>query len=86
MKYNTAELTLAKLYDDTHALRDYHDQILGLIRKEYYKKNIDFPSYERFVNVLTCTNLHIEDMKEKLNSFIELTGSGTLGMKVNYLV
>jgi hypothetical protein len=86
MKYNTAELTLAKLYDDTHALRQYNEQILGLIRKEYYKKSIDFSSYERFVNVLTCTNLHIEDMKEKLNSFIELTGTGTLGMKVDYLV
>jgi hypothetical protein len=86
MKYNTAELTLAKLFDDTHAIREYNSHILGLIRKEYYKKNIDFPSYERFVNVLTCTNLHLEEMKEKLNSFIEITGTGALGRKVDYLV
>jgi hypothetical protein len=84
MKYNTAELTLAKLYDETHALRQYNEQILNLVRKEYYKKSIDFPSYERFVNVLTCTNLHIEEMKEKLNGFIEFNGTGVSGIKVNY--
>lgn len=85
MKYNTTALTLGKLYDDAHSLRNYNSQILELVRKEYYKKNIDFHTYERFVNVLTCTNLHIDEMKEKLNKFIELTGTGTLGMKVDVI-
>ncbi|MDP4086031.1 MAG: hypothetical protein Q8934_15615 [Bacillota bacterium] len=86
MKYSNATLTLGKLYDDTQSIREYNKQILGLVRKEYYTKKIDFRSYERFINILTCINLQIDEIKEKLNEFIFLSGSGKFGMKIDTVI
>ncbi|MGG5253518.1 hypothetical protein ACQYAD_08485 [Neobacillus sp. SM06] len=69
--YNKQALALGRLYDDTLALKEYNKKILELIRSEYYKKHIDFYGYERFINLLQVMNLHLDEMKIKMDSIVE---------------
>ena len=79
--YNKQALALARLYDDTLALKEYNTKILELIRSEYYKKHIDFYGYERFINLLQVINLHLDEMKVKMDGLLNVH---TLpGMKID---
>jgi hypothetical protein len=86
MLYNKTALTLGKLYDDASALKTYNAQILSLAQTEFYKKNIDFYGYERFVNVIQVMGLQIEQLQNKLNDFIEINGPGSMGLNVDLRV
>lgn len=61
----------ASLHDDTKSISIYKEQLLTLVKKEFYMRNIDKYDYERFVNILTCLSLLTDDMKNKLNDFID---------------
>lgn len=61
----------ANLHDDTKSISLYKEQLLTLVKKEFYKRNIDKYDYERFINILTCLSLLTDDMKNKLNDIIE---------------
>ena len=68
---NSLIYVAANLHDDTKAIIAYKEQLLNLVRKEFYKRNIDKYDYERFINILTCLSLLTDDMKCKINDFIE---------------
>jgi hypothetical protein len=77
MYYNSTALTLGKLFDDTQTLESYNKQILELAQKEFYKKHIDFYGYERFVNIIQCMNLQIENLKQNLDWLIGANRTST---------
>lgn len=83
--YNTTALIAGKLYDDTRNLRIYNEQLLTLVLKEFYKRNISKYDYERFINLLTCINLQVDLMKEKLDDLIN-SSVKTPGLKVDYKI
>lgn len=82
--YDKTALTLGKLYDDMRALESYNNKIQTLIRVEYNKRKMDFHNYERLVNILTCKNLLLDDMKHKLNVLVDRQAES--GMKIDVVV
>lgn len=68
---NSLIYVAANLHDDTKAIIAYKEQLLNLVKKEFYKRNIDKYDYERFINILTCLSLLTDDMRYKINDFIE---------------
>lgn len=82
--YTKTALSLGKLFDDTNALKVYNNQLIEVVKKEYCKRNLDIYSYERLINILTCVNLHVDEMKNKLNDFIEVQGKLMLKVEEIY--
>jgi hypothetical protein len=77
-------LMAGRLLDDTTAVRSYNAQILQKIKNLYAKKKIDHYEYSHFINVLSCNELKIEDMMEKINHIIDGTEhrSSAIDMKI----
>ncbi|MFC5732181.1 hypothetical protein [Cytobacillus gottheilii] len=64
------QMLAAQIFDDTTRIRNYSEQLLSLVRKQFSTRKIDKYDYERFINILTCLNLQTESVKSDLVSLI----------------
>jgi len=81
---SSTDLIAARLMDDTTAVKSYNAQILKKIQALFAKRKIDRYEYVHLVNILTCNELKIENMVERINHIIdgtELRSSG-IDMKI----
>ena len=72
LKYSSSALIAGKLIDDTRALSSYNDKVLQKVKSFYMKRKIDEYEYGHLVNILTCLSLEINNMREKLNTLIDI--------------
>ncbi|WP_282154817.1 hypothetical protein [Cytobacillus gottheilii] len=64
------QMLAAKIFDDTTRVRNYSEQLLSLVRKQFSTRKIDKYDYERFINILTCLNLQTDSVKSDIESLI----------------
>ncbi|WP_445506603.1 hypothetical protein [Niallia sp. 03190] len=69
--YSNKDILAGRLIDDTTSLRCYNGQILQKVQALYAKRKINHYEYSHFVNVITCMDLKLDDVKNKLNSLID---------------
>ncbi|WP_445486490.1 hypothetical protein [Niallia sp. 03133] len=69
--YSKQDMMIGTLIDDTTAVRSYNQQVLNKIKNLYLKRKIDQYEYSHFVNILTCADLKFDQIKGKLNDFID---------------
>lgn len=67
------KLMAARLIDDTTAVKSYNAKILQNMQTLFAKRKIDRYEYGHLVNILTCNELKIEKMIEKINHIIDGT-------------
>jgi len=81
---NPTELLAGRLMDDTTAVKSYNAQILRKIQNLFAKRKIDRYEYVHLVNILTCNELKIENMVERINHIIDGTEhrSSAIDMKI----
>jgi len=65
------DMTAGKLVDSALSVRSYNEQVLRKVKNLYLKRKINHYEYSHLVTILTCMNLTIDDMKTKLNTFID---------------
>lgn len=66
-------LIAGRLLDDIKGVTSYNAQILRKIRSLYARRKIDHYEYSHLINVLSCNELTLEDMTEKVNHIIDGT-------------
>ncbi|MGD6940946.1 hypothetical protein ACQCT6_02760 [Cytobacillus gottheilii] len=64
------QMLAAQIFDDTTRIRNYSEQLLSLVRKQFSTRKIDKYDYERFINILTCLNLQTDSVKSDIESLI----------------
>lgn len=65
-----ATLLAAKISDENKRIQYYSNQLLDLVKKEFRTRKINVYDYERFVNILTCLNLTVDDTRKDIDEFI----------------
>lgn len=68
--YDNPLLTLGKVIDDMNAIKQYNNQIVTLLKKDFVTKKLDLYGYEHYLNVLQCMVLRIEEVNHELNDYI----------------
>lgn len=74
----------AKISDENKRIKQYSNQLLDLVKKEFATRRIDMYDYERFINILTCLNLTVDDTRKDIDDFIKLETSRRV--KIDLLV
>jgi hypothetical protein len=62
----------AKISDENKRIKYYSNQLFDLVKKEFATRRIDMYDYERFINILTCLNLTVDDTRKDIDDFIKL--------------
>lgn len=70
------------LKDNTKEIKSYTTDLLEMVRKEFYKKNLNRYDYEKFVNYLTCLKLQVDDMSTNLDKVIDNAKGSLLDIKI----
>lgn len=75
-------MAAAKIHDDVNRVQLYSKQLLAIVRKEFSKRNINIYDYERFINVLTCLNLQVDEIKDDVNTYINRKTDRHIDIKI----
>lgn len=71
-KHMDNRMLAAKISDENKRIKYYSSQLLELVKKEFATRRIDMYDYERFINILTCLNLTVDDTRKDIDDFIRL--------------
>jgi hypothetical protein len=74
----------AKISDENKRIKYYSNQLLDLVKKEFATRKINMYDYERFINILTCLNLTVDDTRKEIDEFIRYETAKRV--KINVLV